>query len=148
MKLLSTLLLIGVAVRPALAAAQDFGFDAPANASDPTLPEAMRDLAERIVPVYKEDDSESYLANLAALQLAAGDPTSANATRETLHERLQSKQAKPTARAIVFDVYTRARANEATQNVPFSKAYAQAFRDELDDVNDLDAFELTRWFVA
>jgi len=46
-----------LAARPTIAAAQDFGFDPPPSATDPALPAALRDLAERIVPVYTDDDS-------------------------------------------------------------------------------------------
>ena len=39
------------------------------------MPEHMRDLAERMLPVYQEDNPERYLTNLSALQLAAGTYT-------------------------------------------------------------------------
>ena len=48
------LLLIAIAVLPTLAVAQDFGFEPPTNATDPALPAALRDLAQRIVPVYRK----------------------------------------------------------------------------------------------
>jgi hypothetical protein len=137
------LLLIAIAVLPTLAAAQDFRFEPPTNSTDPALPAALRDLAQRIVPVYKDVSSDRYLANLAALQMVAGDPAAAHATRLSLQKRLRSEQrAPPARRAVVNDIYTQARAVEATQHVPFASAYAKAFRDTLNRLNDLDAYEL------
>jgi len=66
-------LLMLLAVLAPLAAAQDFDFRPPAAASDPATPAVMRDLAERILPVYQEDNPERYRANLSALQLVAGN---------------------------------------------------------------------------
>jgi hypothetical protein len=143
------LLLIAFAVRPMLAAAQDFGFDPPTDATDPALPAALRDLAGRIVPVYQEDDSDRYLLNLAALQMVLGDPAAAHATRLSLQERLQSEQrASLGGRAVVYDVYTHARAIEATEGVSFPEAYAQALGAELSHHDDLAVYELEDWFSA
>ncbi len=38
------------------AAAQDFDFHPPASAGDPGTAAIMRDLAERMLPVYQEDN--------------------------------------------------------------------------------------------
>jgi hypothetical protein len=46
-------LLVVVALLPRVVGAQDFDFDPPATATDPALPAALRDLAERVLPVYK-----------------------------------------------------------------------------------------------
>jgi uncharacterized protein len=142
-------LLISIAAWSALAAAQDFGFEAPADATDPALPGALRDLAERIVPVYQEDDSDRYLLNLAVLQIVAGDAAAAHATRLSLQERLASEQrARPADLAVVYDIYTQARAIEASEGVPFTSAYAQAFRETLGRLGDLDAYGLEDWFMT
>ena len=141
--LMPILLVIAMAMPPTLAAAQDFGFEPPAEATDPALPAALRDLAERIVPVYREEDSDRYLSNLAALQMILGDPTAAHATRLALLERLQSEQGRPPAgRAVAYDIYTQARAIEAKEHVLFTSAYSQVLRDTLNRLDDLDAYEL------
>jgi hypothetical protein len=147
--LLLVVLLITSAVRPMLAASQDFGFEPPTEATDPALPAALADLAERVLPVYREDNADRYFSNLAALQMAISDPTSAHATRRTLRERLQNEQsAAPEGRAVVYDIYTQARAIEATESVSFTSAYAQAFRETLNGLDDLAAYELENWFIA
>jgi hypothetical protein len=140
--LLLVTFLTTLAMRPTLAVAQDFGFEVPADATDPALPAALRDLAERVVPVYRENHPDRYLGNLAALQMVAGDPAAAHESRLALQERRRSEQRVPEGRAVVFDIYTQARAIEATEHVLFTSAYSQAFRETLDRFDDLDAYEL------
>ena len=48
---------------PAWAGALDLEFHAPARADDPAAAAAMRDLAQRILPVYQDADIERYLAD-------------------------------------------------------------------------------------
>jgi uncharacterized protein len=147
--LLSIAMVSVIAAAPTLVAAQDFGFESPENSTDPALPAALRDLAGRILPVYQEDNPDRYLANLAALQLVVGDPAAAHATRLSLRERLQSEQAAPPAsRTVVYDIYTQARAIEATEGVPFTSAYAESFGATLNPLDDLDAYELEDWLTA
>jgi putative CocE/NonD family hydrolase len=141
--------LLIAAVAPSLVAAQDFGFEPPASATDTALPAALKDLAERILPVYQEDDADRYLANLSALQMVVGDPAAAHTTRLSLQERLQSAQAGPLPRrTVVYDIYTQARAIEATEEMPFTSAYAEAFGATLSRLNDLEAYELEDWFIT
>ncbi len=133
---------------PLLAAAQDFGFEPPPDPADPEWPAALRDLAGRVLPGYQDDDPDRYLSNLATLQMAVGDPAAAHTTRLTLQERLQSEQSPlPTGRALVYDIYIRARAIEATDNVSFPIAYGQAFRETVSGLDDLRAYELEDWFI-
>ena len=81
--------------------------------------------------------------------MAVGDPAAAHATRLTLQERLQSEQSSlPAGRAVVYDIYMQARAIEATESVSFTSAYSQAFRETLNRLDDLDAYELEDWFIA
>jgi uncharacterized protein len=134
---------------PALALAQDLDFRPPASATDPSVPAVMRDLAGRILPVYQENDPERYLSNLSALQMVAGDYASAYATRQSLLERRRNANAgRPTGRALVYDIYVRARAIEAQVRTPFAKAYAQAYRDAVNRVEDQDAYTLEGWLTT
>ncbi len=106
----------------------------------------MRDLAERLLPVYQEKDPDSYLANLSLLQMAAGDYTAAYATRQSLRDRRRNADlGRPVGRAVVYDIYTYAKAMETENRVPFSQAFAQAFRDVVPRLNDQDAYAVTRW---
>jgi putative CocE/NonD family hydrolase len=138
------LLLLAVVIVPSLAFAQNFDFRPPASATDPALPAAMRDLAQRILPVYQENDQDRYLSNLSALQMVAGDPVSAYASRRSLQER---RRGRPEGRELVYDIYARARAIETQVRRPFGNAYAQAFRDAVNRIEDLDAHVLERWLT-
>ena len=72
--------LLLVARRAGLApAAQDLQFHAPASRERRRVSSVMRDLAERLLPVYQEPDPDRYLANLSALQMVAGDYVAADA---------------------------------------------------------------------
>jgi putative CocE/NonD family hydrolase len=138
-------LLLAVFVAPSLAFAQDFDFRPPASALDPALPAAMRDLAQRVLPVYQENDQDRYLSNLSVLQMVAGDPVSAYATRQSLQERRRNANSgRPASRELVYDIYVRARAIEAQVRTPFGNAYAQAFRDAVNRIDDMDAHVLER----
>ncbi len=147
--LFEIVLAIVLAARPTAAVAQEFGFDPPPSATDPALPAALRDLAERIVPIYKDDDSARYLANLAALQMTAGDPEGAHESRIALDKRLESKEGRSlSGRAIVYAVYVQARATETQEHVSFASAYKQAFRATFDPLDDLAAYELESSFLT
>jgi uncharacterized protein len=139
------LLMLAVLVAPSLAFAQDFDFRPPATATDPALPAAMRDLAQRVLPVYQENDQDRYLSNLSALQMVAGDPVSAFASRQSLQQRRPNVNGgRPVSRALVYDIYARARAIESQVRTPFGNAYAQAFRDAVNRIEDIDAHILER----
>ena len=138
-----------LAVLAPLAAAQDFDFHPPAAASDPATPAVMRDLAERMLPVYQEDNPERYLANLSALQLVAGNYAAAYESRQSLRDRRRSTDAgRPVGRSLILDLYARARAIEATDRVPFAQAFTKAYRDAIPKLNDLDAYAVMGWLGA
>jgi putative CocE/NonD family hydrolase len=131
------------------ALAQDFDFRPPASATDPSTPAVMRDLAERILPVYQEDNPQVFLANLSALQLVAGNYTAAYASRQSLRDRRRSTDAgRPVNRGVILDIYAHARAIEATDRVPFAQAFTQAYRDVVPKLNDLDAYTLFAWLAT
>lgn len=138
--------LLTLLAAPMLAAAQNFGFEAPADADDATLPASLRDLAQRMLPVYQEDNRERYLTNVAALQMISGNPAAAQATRTTLRERRPPGAVE--SRAIIDDIYIEARAVEAAESTSFADAYAKAFRQAVSRLDDLSAYELEDRFVA
>jgi putative CocE/NonD family hydrolase len=143
------LLVLAIVFAPSFALAQDFDFRPPASATDPALPAAMKDLAQRILPVYQENDQDRYLSNLSALQMVAGDPVSAYASRQSLVQRRRNANTgRPAGRQLVYDIYARARAIETQVRTPFANAYSQAFRDALNRIDDLDAFVLEGWLVT
>ena len=131
-------------------AQQNFDFHPKATSIvDPATPGVMRDLAERILPVYQEDNPERYLANLSILQLVAGNYTAAYESRQSLRDRRRSADAgKPVNRTLILDLFARARAIEATDRLTFAQAYTQAYRAAVPKLNDLDAFTLMSWLAT
>jgi len=145
---LLTLLYVACASVAGVAVAADrqqLYFRAPAAATDPATPAAMRSLAERALPVYQDSDREQFLRNLSALQAVAGEYGAASATRQSLREmRRGAKPAHPEA-GVIYDMYVRAKASEAKDHVPFEQAYALSFRDVVGHLSDREAYTITRW---
>ncbi|HZP12201.1 MAG TPA: CocE/NonD family hydrolase [Nevskiaceae bacterium] len=137
-----------LALASVFARADDFGFTAPAAATDPAVGDALRDLAERILPVYQEPDQNRYLANLSALQLVAGNYQAADGSRRALRQRRIGEGQQPDSRAILIDLYARARAQAEKDNVPPAQAFAQAFRETVPQLPDADAYAVTTWLGA
>lgn len=134
---------------PACAVAQDLQFHAPASASDPATPGIMRDLAERLLPVYQEPDPDRYLANLSALQMAAGDYLAGDASRESLRERRgRSDSGRPVGRGTLYDVYAHARALEIQHHLAFGDAFEKSFDETMARLSDHDAYVLEEWLDA
>jgi hypothetical protein len=146
-RLLLAMILICV-VAPAMSAPQ-FDFQAPQNANDPALPGVMRDLAERLLPVYQEPDPDRYLANLSTLQMVAGNYGAADVSRQSLRERRRHLDAsRPIGRGAIFDVYAYAKALETESKMPFADAFARAFHEVVGRLGDHDAYAVTRWLKS
>ncbi len=143
----SLLLFFLAAVSPAPAAAPELEFHPPAAVSDPGTPAIMRDLAVRLLPVYQDLDSDRYLANLSALQMAAGDYAAAYVSRQSLRDRRRRADAgRPVSRSLLYDIYAYARALEAENRVSFAEGFTKSFRDVVPRLGDQDAYAVTRWF--
>jgi hypothetical protein len=134
---------------PRWSGAQSFEFHAPLSAVDQKTPAVMRDLAERLLPVYQEADPDRYLANLSVLQLTAGDYSAAIESRESLRERRRlADSGRPVGRGRVLDIYARAKVIQAESRVPFPDAFAKAYREAFSRLNDHDALMLSGWLSA
>ena len=84
-------------------AAQNFDYRSPSSTQDPTAAASIRDLASRLLPVYQDSDAERYLANLSALQMAVGDYTAADISRQSLRERRRKTDfGHPIGRAAIM----------------------------------------------
>ena len=87
-------------------------------------PAVMRDLAERLLPVYQESDPDRYLANLSALQMAAGDYVAAYASRTSLRDRRRREDSgRPVGRAMLYDFYAHAKAMEVENRCPVRRGF-------------------------
>ena len=143
------IVVLSAALSQALAQAPNLEFRSPPAADDPTTPAVMRDLAERLLPVYQEPDSDRYLANLSALQMVAGDYAAADVSRQQLRQRRRSADvARPAGRAAIFDMYAYAKTIEVENRVAFAQAFTRAFNETIPRLNDFDAYMVTRWLKA
>jgi putative CocE/NonD family hydrolase len=141
------LCVVCVASSAAWASAPELDFRPPATVADPSTPAVMRDLAERLLPVYQDLDSDRYLTNLSALQLVAGNYAAAAESRQSLRERRRRADAnRPINRSVIYDIYAFAKANETEGKVSFAQAFTKAYRDWVPRLSDLDAYSLTKWF--
>jgi uncharacterized protein len=134
-----------VVVSPSWAKAPDLEFHAPQAANDTRTPAVMRDLAERLLPVFQEPDPDRYLADLSALQLVAGGYAAADVSRQTLRDRQRRANiGHPIGLAVVYDLYAYAKAIEAENRVSFAKAFTRSFSEVVARLNDKDAYTVTR----
>jgi putative CocE/NonD family hydrolase len=134
---------------PAWAGAQDLQFQAPAAASDAATPRSMRDLAERLLPVYQDPDQDRYLANLSVLQMVAGDYVAADATRESLRERRKRVDSgRPVGRGIMYDVYAHAKSLETEDHLAFNDAFERTYEEVISRLSDHDVYAVEEWLEA
>jgi putative CocE/NonD family hydrolase len=134
---------------PAWAGAQDLQFQAPAAASDGATPRSMRDLAERLLPVYQDPDQDRYLANLSVLQMVAGDYVAADATRESLRERRKRVDSgRPVGRGIMYDVYAHAKSLETEDHLTFNDAFERTYEEVISRLSDHDVYAVEEWLEA
>ncbi|MDQ0026231.1 putative CocE/NonD family hydrolase [Variovorax paradoxus] len=125
---------------PAWAWGADFGFRPPRDPDDATAAELMRDLAQRILPVYQEADTDVFLANLTALQIVSGAYRAASDSSGSLRSRRKGKPFDDLVqRAILDGIYARARALEADARLGFAEAYVRAFQELVSPLDNAQA---------
>jgi putative CocE/NonD family hydrolase len=138
---------LAAAMLASAARASDLEFRAPKAPGDAAA--ALRDLADRLVPVYQDPDPDRYLANLSALQMVAGNFPAADESRQSLRERRRrSNGAAPASRDIIFDIYAHARVLELRDQLKFADAFAKSYREVAGRLNDRDAYLVNAWFRA
>ena len=128
---------------PVWAWALDFGFRAPSDPDDPAAVGVMRDLAQRIVPVYQDADTDVFLANVIPLQIVGGSYAAAYDSSRVLRGRHQGKPFEGLVeRTIIDGIYAHARAIEASERVGFAKAFARSFQQVVPPLDNAQAAAL------
>ena len=109
-------LMLLVLALPAWAWAQDFGFRPPRDPDDAAAVEVMRDLAQRIVPVYQEADTDVFLANMTALQIVSGAYRAADDSNRSLRSASEASRstAWSSARSSTASMRVRARSKRTS----------------------------------
>ena len=142
-------IVLSLLLLPRLAAAQSLEFRAPASVYDAATPAVMRDLASRIIPGYRNDNREQYLANMSVLQLVAGNFESAYSARLDLQGlRGGTPRRPPVDQALVFDLYAHTRSLQAQYRLPFAQAFDLAFWETIPVFNNLDGYRVESWLEA
>lgn len=142
-------IVLSLVLLPRLAAAQSLEFRAPASVYDAATPAVMRDLASRIIPGYRNDNREQYLANMSVLQLVAGNFESAYSARLDLQGlRGGTPRRPPVDQALVFDLYAHTKSLQAQYRLPFAQAFDLAFWETIPVFNNLDGYRVESWLEA
>ena len=135
--------LVLLLVLPLWVWAQDFGFQPPRDPDDVGAVALMRDLAQRIVPVYRAADTDAYLAEVTALQTVSGAYRAARDSNKALRARQQGKPFDAAvARAILDGIYAHAREIEANERLAFTDAYARAWGQQVPQLDNAQAAAL------
>lgn len=114
-------ILLSALLLPGLAAAQGLEFRAPVSVYDAATPAVMRDLASRIIPVYRNDNREQYLANMSALQLVAENFEPAYSARLELRQMHGENPRRPAVDPeLVYDLFAHTKSLQAQYRLPFS----------------------------
>jgi hypothetical protein len=142
-------IVLSVLLLPRLAAAQGLEFHAPASVYDSSTASVMRDLASRIIPVYRNDDREQFLANMSVLQLVAGSFESAYSARLDLQGMRGGTANRPPADpALVWDLFAHAKSLQAQYRLPFAQAFDLAFWETIPSFDNLDGYRVESWLQA
>ena len=109
----------------------------------------MRDLAQRIVPVYKDADTDSFLVNVTALQIVSGAYGAAYDSSRALRRLHRGKPFEGLSQRAALDgIYARARAIEARERLSFAQAYARSFQELVPPLDNAQAAVVMRLLEA
>jgi uncharacterized protein len=134
---------------PRLAAAQSLAFHPPASVYDPSTPAIMRDLASRIIPVYRNDNREQYVANMSDLQLVAGSFGPAFSAQIELRQlRGGTERRPPVDPALAYDLFAHAKSLQEQYRLAFAQAFDLAFWETIPVYDNLDAYRVETWLEA
>jgi putative CocE/NonD family hydrolase len=132
------------------AGAQQVAFSESAAQDPATLSKSVVGLAGQVLAIYKDDDREKYLSNLAALQAVLGQYPEAAQSFVALRDfRRAAHDSNAAWRDLQFEIYVRAKAAAAARSLPFDEAYKQTFHavfEQLD--NSISAAAMPLFNVA
>ena len=117
--------------------AQQIPLPATGFASDSATAASMTQIARGALAVYANPDSDVYLDNVGRLQTIAGDFTQGAQTLAQLRlRRIRANAVKRATLVVPYEVYTRARANQAATNQTFESAFLASYADVMRGLDD------------
>jgi putative CocE/NonD family hydrolase len=142
--------LLGIAAIVLLASpagAQSLKFEAPADAAG--LDAKIPALAEAALAQYREPDERKRLDTLFRLQITAARWADAERTLAELHAHLAAAgDPQGGATDVQYQVLVRAELIEAKERIPFEAAFARAFHETMDPMDNRAAALVARAFAA
>jgi hypothetical protein len=109
--------------------AQQFAFSPPPSRDPAALSRAMSGLANRVIPVYRSTDAETWLDNLFRLQMVAGRLGDAAKTIFRLRSlAISGDPHRGAARDAQYEILARAEARSRQKGVTFADAFGDEFR--------------------
>lgn len=132
-----------------VAAGQNFDFPRAAAGDPAQLEQAMPKLATQVLANYKDGDRLKYLDHLFRLQLVAGKNEEALGTIASLREAIQAQPIIPSRATWVnveYEIYARARMDQAEKKLSFPDAYAQEFRKRFAQLEEWPAAQVLRTY--
>lgn len=124
-----------------------FAAELHAQKVEPRIPERAAVLAAHWIADYRESDRETYLDNLARLQLVAGQNREARSTLLALREirsAVPSGGVSPLA-TLPYEVYADAKTRQSEDGSSFQEAFATAFRKIVGALSDGQAANEAQW---
>lgn len=128
--------------------AQQLELPATALKDEPSLTQAIPQLAMQALAVYQEPDRARYLSTLFRLQIVAGKYQEGIATLESLIDLRRATDPGSALRLLPFVLEAKARHRQQTEGLPFDEAFKREFRSHFDHLNDLQASDALAWFSA
>ena len=131
------------------ALAQEFQFPEAAAQGDSAFTQAMPELARQVLAAYQEADRETYLDNLFRLQMVAGKYGEAGETIDA-HRRMRAPNIPGGGEWIdvQYEIFARAKAQEAAGEAPLDQAYRRVFRQMVGRLDDRTSFLVLRTISA
>ena len=119
--------------------AEPLAFHAPPAADHDKVDDAMAKLAREALAEQPSSNSDQSLSARYILQLAAGQYTEAVSTIGQWREQHPARQGfDPT---LIFDLYSKAKALEVIEHVPFEQSFKKTFADTFGPLSDGTALD-------
>jgi uncharacterized protein len=128
------------------AAAQTLKVEALSQRAD--IEARMPALANAALAQYREPDERKRLDTLFRLQIVAGRWADANRTLAQLHARLAAADAQGLATDVQYQILVRAKLSGSSNHVPFETAFARAFHEIMDPMDNRASALVARAFQA